>query len=87
MVVFLEHGEGIGGDAGPRFAFPNRQAHDPADHLEAHALAARHDAIPIGLFYRDAAAPRYDLHTAKGVGQSSDARLATLERELDRYAV
>ena len=55
--------------------------------MAAHTFAARRDAIPIGLFYRDAAAPRYDLHTAQGVGQGNAARLDTLERELDRFAV
>jgi 2-oxoglutarate/2-oxoacid ferredoxin oxidoreductase subunit beta len=86
-MLFLEHADGISGDGGPRYAFPNREAHDPTDHMAAHTFAARRDAIPIGLFYRDATAPRYDLHTAQGVGQGSAARLAALERELDRFAV
>lgn len=86
-LLFLEHPEGIGGDPGPRYAFPNRAVHDPADRLAAGAMAAHGEAIPIGLFYRNAAAPRYDLHTAEGLGRSPGERLAALERELDRFAV
>ena len=57
------------------------------DLYDGHALAARRDAVPIGLFFRAESAPRYDLYTARGLEMPSDQRLAALERELDRFAV
>jgi len=67
--------------------FPNRQEHDSTNLEAARAVAAREDVLPIGLFYRNEAADRYDAFTAEGIATTRDAKLAALETQLDRYQI
>ena len=67
--------------------YKNQQEHNPRDLEGAFALAARTDAIPIGLFLWNPDAPRYDEFSAQGLEMTSSERLAALESELDRFAV
>ena len=45
--------------------FKNRQEHDPSDLDGARRLADREDAVPVGLFYRNDSADRYDRNTVE----------------------
>ena len=73
--------------------YPYRLAHDPRDLDAARRLAesATHGAsggerIRLGIYFRDASRPRYELiHRAPA--RSAAERLQLLEAELDRYAV
>lgn len=86
-LLLLTHENGIeAGDAVQR-VFKNRQEHDPADIDAARALASRSDAIPIGLFYRNEGADRYDRYAAAGLATSRSEKLAAVRTEFDRYQI
>jgi 2-oxoglutarate ferredoxin oxidoreductase subunit beta len=85
LLCLVEPGAPV--DAATARSFPSRAEHDPADLAGAHAFADRHDTMPIGVFYRNPAAPRYDLYTARGLDVPGAERLTALERELDRFAI
>jgi 2-oxoglutarate ferredoxin oxidoreductase subunit beta len=86
-LLLLTHADGIAADATLARSFPNGCEHDPGDRAAARCLADRRDVVPIGVLFRDQSAPRYDLHTARGIDTPAAERLAALEREIDRYAI
>jgi hypothetical protein len=43
--------------------------------------------MPIGLFYRNPEAPRYEAFTEVGLGMTADDKVTALEAELDRFAI
>jgi 2-oxoglutarate/2-oxoacid ferredoxin oxidoreductase subunit beta len=86
-VLLLTHPEGVPADPAVLRLYPNQQEHDPRDLDAARALEQRAERLPIGLLYHHPEAPRYDLHTAEGIGMGREVKLAALERELDRFAV
>ncbi len=53
----------------------------------ARALVSDTETIAIGLLFRNPEAPRYDQITVRGLGMSSEDKLAALDRELDRFAI
>ncbi|HWP37964.1 MAG TPA: thiamine pyrophosphate-dependent enzyme [Gemmatimonadales bacterium] len=66
--------------------YRNRLEHDPSDLHRARELAEDASVFRLGLFYRDAAAPRYN--EIRAVPQRTPAeKVELLDRELDRYAV
>jgi 2-oxoglutarate ferredoxin oxidoreductase subunit beta len=66
--------------------YHNRLEHDPADLHRARELAEDSGVFRLGLFYRNADAPRYD--QIRAVRQRTAAeKIELLNRELDRYAV
>jgi len=87
LVTLLIHDDGVPVDPPVERMYQNRVTHDPRDMEAARRLAAIEDRVPIGLFYRDPDAPRYDLHTVEGMGMSREDKLAGLARQLDRFAV
>ena len=86
-VLMMKHDNGIPIDPALNRVFPNQIEHDPSDLSGARELAAREDVVPIGLFYRDESAERYDLMCAEGVGMSAAAKIDALEAELDRFQI
>jgi 2-oxoglutarate ferredoxin oxidoreductase subunit beta len=87
QVLLMTDEKGIGLDPAIARMFPNRAAHDPHNLDEARHLAAREDVYPIGLFYRNENAMRYDFATAQGIGKTQDEKLAAVEKALARFAV
>ena len=87
QVLLMTHEEGIPLDANIARLFPNRAAHNPHDLIEAQKIANRDDVYPIGLFYRNENAARYDLATSQGIGKTQQQKLAAVEKALDRFAV
>jgi 2-oxoglutarate ferredoxin oxidoreductase subunit beta len=87
QVLLMTHDEGIGLDAGIARLFPNRLAHNPHDLDEARKIADREDVYPIGLFYRNEKAARYDFATQQGLGKTQLEKLAAVDRALARFAV
>ena len=67
--------------------YKNREEHDPSDLAAARRLAAPGPRIPIGLFYRNPDAPRYEQFTTQGLEMGTEAKLTALEAELDRFAI
>jgi len=45
------------------------------------------ERMPVGLFYHNPAAPRYDLHTAEGMGMAPAEKVQAINNALDRFAV
>ncbi len=85
FVELLVHEDGIPVDDLGK-AYANRVAHDPRDLDGARRLAQPTDRVRLGLFYRDAAAPRYE-ETRRVPPRTPTERIALLNQELDRYAV
>ncbi|MCE9636837.1 MAG: 2-oxoglutarate oxidoreductase [Planctomycetes bacterium] len=85
QIELLVHDDGIP-TAGLENLYKNRQAHDPRDLHGARRLAEFDGKFRLGLFFKDASAPRYEetrhlpVHTAQ-------ERMDLLDREFDRYAV
>jgi 2-oxoglutarate ferredoxin oxidoreductase subunit beta len=86
-LLLMTHPDGIDVDDVVKKQLANQREHDPSDLREARELADLQDATPIGLFYRNDAADRYDGFTAEGIATSRDAKLAALETQLDRYQI
>ncbi len=85
MTELLLHEDGIGDD-GTSQLYKNHLSHDPADLDRARALARAGDRVRLGLFFHDPTRPRYDALRALPV-HTAEERIATLNEELDRYAV
>jgi 2-oxoglutarate ferredoxin oxidoreductase subunit beta len=86
-VLLMTHENGIPVDDVVRKVFKNRKEHDPSNLGEARAIASQRDALPIGLFYRNDAADRYDRETRHGLGMGPAERLEGIEAELDRFLI
>jgi 2-oxoglutarate ferredoxin oxidoreductase subunit beta len=86
-VLVMLHENGIPLDAAVARGLPNRVQHDPNDLDEARHIAAREDVLPIGLFYSNPSADRYDRETVRGLDMEDDAKLEGLEHELDRFLI
>lgn len=86
-VLLMNHQTGITLDQPVQRLFPNRIDHDPRDLAEARTLSERGDVYPIGLFYRNTDALRYDHATSQGIGMTQSEKLAAVEKALDRFVV
>ncbi|MGK5090698.1 thiamine pyrophosphate-dependent enzyme [Deltaproteobacteria bacterium TL4] len=87
LIQLMTHKEGIPLDDAVLKMFKNRVEHDPSNLVEAHDLANNNEQLPIGLFYRNADADRYDEYSAQGMGKTNAEKLEALEKELDRFSV
>ena len=86
-LLLLTHPDGIEVDDTLKRVFKNEQEHDPADLAGARALADLKDVLPIGLFYRNESADRYDLLSVEGLATSRKDKIAAIHGELTRYQV
>jgi 2-oxoglutarate ferredoxin oxidoreductase subunit beta len=86
-VLMMIHESGVAVDEAVARLFSNRVEHDPSDLDDARRIAAREDVLPIGLFYRNESADRYDLNTVRRLGMSAEDKIKGLERELDRFLI
>jgi 2-oxoglutarate ferredoxin oxidoreductase subunit beta len=87
QVALMQHEQGIPLDASIAKIFPNQVRHDPRDLAEARALAERTDAYPIGLFYRNEDALRYDRETSQGIHTPAARKLEALASILERFVI
>jgi 2-oxoglutarate ferredoxin oxidoreductase subunit beta len=87
QVLLMKHEEGIPLDPSMARLFPNTVEHDPHNLAEARTLAERSDAYPIGLFYRDDHALRYDHATSQGIHLPPAEKLKAIEKALQRFVV
>ena len=67
--------------------FKNSVDHDPTNLSAARDLADRDDVIPIGLFYRNDDAERYDHASVQGLGMTAEEKLKGAQETLDRFLV
>ena len=88
LILLMNHEQGIPVDDAVSRMYKNQIAHDPTDLVQARQLADAGGArMPVGLFYHNPAAPRYDLHTAEGMGMAPDDKVQAINNALDRFAV
>ncbi len=87
QILLLTHEGGVPVDDAVAKMYSHHREHAPADLDTARRLANPAERLPIGLFYRDPEAPRYDPIAAEGLGMSAAEKLAALDRELDRFAI
>ena len=87
LTVLLNHENGIQIDPEVQGMFPDQMTHDPSDFNAAIAMARREDVIPMGLLFCDPQRPRYDQLASRGLGMTTDDKLASLEKELDKFAI
>ncbi len=86
-VTLLHHENGIDLDPKVVKSFANVVEHDPSNINKAREYADIKGSIPIGLFYQNTEAYRYDLYGAHNLGMTVDERIAGINGQLDRYAV
>jgi 2-oxoglutarate ferredoxin oxidoreductase subunit beta len=86
-VVLLDHENGIHIDDRVKASFPKTIKHNPADINKAREYAELNDAYPIGLFYQNKEAQRYDEYGAHNLNMPVKQRLSALNEMLDRYAI
>lgn len=86
-LLLLTHPDGIEMDESAARMFRNQREHDPADLDAARTVAAHESEIPIGLFYRNEAADRYDAATLKGLATGRADKIAALQSTLHSYRV
>jgi 2-oxoglutarate ferredoxin oxidoreductase subunit beta len=87
QVLLMNHERGIPLEPTQLARFPQQVAHDPGNLAEARALEERTDVYPIGLFYRNAGASRYDEISARGLGKSAAQKLQAIEQTIERFAI
>jgi 2-oxoglutarate ferredoxin oxidoreductase subunit beta len=86
-LLLLTHPDGIVLDESVQRTFATQADHDPSDLSRARELAAKADAVPIGLLYRNESADRYDVFTAQGIATPRADKIAALKSALDRHRV
>jgi 2-oxoglutarate ferredoxin oxidoreductase subunit beta len=86
-VTVLQHENGVPMDENMARVYKNTLNHDPSNLGAAMELAQRENTIPIGMFYHNPDAYRYDLYGAANLGFTPEQKEKALNEELDRYAV
>ncbi|WMN11008.1 thiamine pyrophosphate-dependent enzyme [Marivirga salinae] len=87
-ITVLHHDEGIvlGEDALKKFR--HVKDHDPADIVKAREVAELvKTTTPIGLFYQNKNASRYDEYGAHNLGISVEDRIDAINSHMDKYAI
>jgi 2-oxoglutarate/2-oxoacid ferredoxin oxidoreductase subunit beta len=86
-IQLLTHPDGI--IAGPALGsvYRNQLEHDPADIGAAREIAHEEDPIPVGILYRDPAAPRYEEIRGAGQLRTPEQVRRTLETEFDKFTI
>ncbi len=87
QILLMTHEDGITIGEKTARIFTNRVEHDPADLNKAREIADHQEFFPIGLFYQNESAGRYDNDTKLGLGKSPTEKLDTMEAVLDRFTV
>lgn len=86
-LTLLTHEDGITVGESIQKSFHHIIEHDPHDINKAREYAEMEDSTPIGLFYQNTEADRYDEYGAHNMGMTSDEKIAAINTALDKYAV
>ncbi len=87
QLLLLTHKDGIPVDDGIKRLFKNQQEHDPTNLSQARDIAEDSSKIPVGLLYRNSAAPCYEDLSAENLGMSDEDKLEGLNKALDAFAI
>ena len=87
-LTLLDHENGIVLDEKAKSTFRHIEQHDPSDLLKAREMAELvKETTPIGLFYQNKNAIRYDEYGAHNLGISVEERIGAINTLMDRYAI
>ncbi len=87
-ITLLHHDEGIPLNDKLLSKFKHVIQHDPTDIVRAREYAEQvKETTPIGLFYQNRHAFRYDQYGAHNLGISSEHRLEAIHHLMDRFAI
>ena len=86
-ILVMEHEDGVPLEPSVAKRFPTRQTHDPRNLEEARTIAAREDVYPVGLFYRNENAARYDRFTSQGLATTQEEKLKAIDAAFERFAL
>jgi 2-oxoglutarate ferredoxin oxidoreductase subunit beta len=86
-LTLLTHENGIKLHENMERSFKKIIQHNPADINKAREYAEVNDSIPIGLFYQNKNAPRYDLYGTSTIGMPVEERISAINSEFNKYAV
>jgi 2-oxoglutarate ferredoxin oxidoreductase subunit beta len=87
QLLLLTHDDGVPITPELDRLFPNKEQHDPGSLSGARVAAANQERIPVGVFFRDPSRPIYDDFTNYGMDLAAEDKIASLEAELDRFAI
>ncbi len=85
--MLLTHADGLQLSPSLSSTYRNQRSHDPSDIDRAREIASTDEPIPVGILYRNPAAPCYEDLRHVGQLRSPEAIGAGLNRELDKYTV
>ena len=86
-VRLLTHDDGLCPSPGLLEIHRNSQVHDPSDLDRARHVAGQTEPIPVGILYRNVAAPRYEQICNTTRVYSTGTIRAELEKEFDKFAI
>ncbi|MBT8327207.1 MAG: 2-oxoglutarate oxidoreductase, partial [Bacteroidia bacterium] len=87
-LTLLDHSNGIELDDQVRKSFEQVIEHNPSDIDKAREFVELEDgSLPIGLFYQNEDAVRYDKYGAHNLNMPVNQRLDGLNEQLDKYAI
>lgn len=87
-VLLMDHPDGIVLPEVAKITFPNSVVHDPSNIDEGRELAGSEgDVLPIGLFYRNPNAERYDESMWMGLGTRPQEKISAINDALDRFMI
>jgi hypothetical protein len=84
----MRHPDGINVPDAVAKTFKNQVEHDPSNLNEGREIAGQANGIyPIGLFYKNLQAERYDEFTAYGMEMGPSAKIEAVNAALDSFMV
>ena len=86
-IRLLHHAGGLQLSAAVSRLYPTPTEHDPSDINRAREIAGSHDAIPVGILYRNPDVPCYEDVLRTNTRRSIDLIRSGLNAELDRHTV
>lgn len=87
-ITLLDHEDGILLEEKSKKSFRHIIDHDPSDLIKAREIAEIvKETTPIGLFYQNRTANKYDEYGAHNLGISTENRIEAIENLMDRFAV
>ncbi|MFT7589869.1 MAG: 2-oxoglutarate ferredoxin oxidoreductase subunit beta [Limisphaerales bacterium] len=87
-ITVLQHGDGIVLEDKDLKKFRHVVEHNPSDIIKAREVAELvKKTTPIGLFYQNENASKYDEYGAHNLGISEDDRIGAINSLMDKYAV
>ena len=86
-LLLMHHDEGVQLEPMIKKFFPNQVEHDPSDINQARELVGKKGSYPIGLFYRNENAERYDLMSIEGLGMGASEKVEAMNKVMDKFLV